>query len=169
MQLVGSSLQHMGSLLPHMRSSLHHAWSSLHHTGSSLLQAGSHLHYARSSLCLDNCFLVVHVGFVVVSIGLSCPTSCRILAPWPGMKHTSHALEGKFLTTRPPGKSLYLVYSSLYLLKHIPLICSSPPSSPFGNCKFVFHVCETVSALHIHLFRIHIRDITVLLFSDLFP
>ena len=46
------------------------------------------------------------VGSVVMSIGLSCPTSCRILAPWLGMKHTSHALEGKFLTTRPPGKSL---------------------------------------------------------------
>ena len=61
-------------------------------------------------------FLAAHVGLVVVSIGLSCPTSCTILAPWLGMKHTSRALESKFLTTRPPGKSLYFVYSSLYLL-----------------------------------------------------
>ena len=30
-----------------------------------------------------------------------------ILAPWPGIKLSPHVLEGKVLTTRPPGKSCY--------------------------------------------------------------
>ena len=43
------------------------------------------------------------------------------------------------------------MYSSLYV-NPILLIC--PFSSPllFGNHKFVFHVCESISILHIHLF-----------------
>ena len=36
--------------------------------------------------------------------GLSCPEACEILAPRPGIKPTSSALEGGFLTTGPPGK-----------------------------------------------------------------
>ena len=31
--------------------------------------------------------------------------ACRILDPWPGMKPAPSALEGKALTTGPPGKS----------------------------------------------------------------
>ena len=37
---------------------------------------------------------------------LSCPAAGRILVPWPGIKPTCSALEDKFLTTGPPGKSL---------------------------------------------------------------
>ena len=36
---------------------------------------------------------------------LSCSTACGILVPRPGIKPASHALEGRFLTTGPPGKS----------------------------------------------------------------
>ena len=32
--------------------------------------------------------------------------ACRILAPGPGIKPLSSAMEGKVLTTGPPGKSL---------------------------------------------------------------
>ena len=32
--------------------------------------------------------------------------ACEILAPQPGMKPVLPAMEGKVLTTRPPGKSL---------------------------------------------------------------
>ena len=39
-----------------------------------------------------------HVGSVVVAHGLSCPTACGILGPWPGVKLASSALEGEFLT-----------------------------------------------------------------------
>ena len=39
--------------------------------------------------------------------GLSCPTACGILVPWPAIEPMPPALEGRFLTTGPPGKSLY--------------------------------------------------------------
>ena len=38
--------------------------------------------------------------------GLSCPAACRILVSQPGIKPTSPAMEGRFLATGPPGKSL---------------------------------------------------------------
>ena len=41
--------------------------------------------------------------------GLSCTTACGILAPQPEIKPTPPALEGKVLTTGPPGKSLGLI------------------------------------------------------------
>ena len=34
------------------------------------------------------------------------PTACDILVPQPGNKHTSPILQGRFLTTGPPGKPL---------------------------------------------------------------
>ena len=46
------------------------------------------------------------VGSVVVARGLNCPMACGILVPRPGIKPASPALEGGFLTTGPPGKSL---------------------------------------------------------------
>ena len=33
------------------------------------------------------------------------PVVCGILVPWPGIEPTLPALEGRVLTTRPPGKS----------------------------------------------------------------
>ena len=47
-----------------------------------------------------------HVGALVVAHGLSCPAACGILVPRPGIEPVSPALEGRFLTTGPPGKSL---------------------------------------------------------------
>ena len=60
------------------------------------------------SLCCSTGFLWLWcVGFLVVMCGLSCPAGCRILVPRPGAKPpTSPALQGGFLTTGPPGKSL---------------------------------------------------------------
>ena len=43
--------------------------------------------------------------FVAVR-GLSSPEACGIIAPRPEIKPISPVLEGSFLTTRPPGKSL---------------------------------------------------------------
>ena len=45
------------------------------------------------------------MGSVVVALRLSCSTACGILVPSPEIKPTSPALEGRFLTTGPPGKS----------------------------------------------------------------
>ena len=43
-----------------------------------------------------------HLGSVVAAHELSGPLACRILVPRPGIKPTSSALEGRFLTTGPP-------------------------------------------------------------------
>ena len=42
---------------------------------------------------------------VIVGTGLSCPKVCEILVPQPGIKLTSPAMEGRFLTTGLPEKS----------------------------------------------------------------
>ena len=41
----------------------------------------------------------------VLAHGLSCSAACGILAPQPVIERVSPALQGKFLTTGPPGKS----------------------------------------------------------------
>ena len=46
-----------------------------------------------------------HMDSVVVAHGLSCLTTCGILVPWPGIEPVFPALEGRFLTTGPQGKS----------------------------------------------------------------
>ena len=45
-------------------------------------------------------------GSVVAARRLSCPAACGILVPQPGIEPAFPALEGGFLTTGPPGKSL---------------------------------------------------------------
>ena len=45
------------------------------------------------------------MGSVVASHRLICPAACGILVPQLGIKRTSAALEGKFLTTGTPEKS----------------------------------------------------------------
>ena len=55
------------------------------------------------------------VGLVVVACGLSCPEACGILVPQAGIEPMSPALEGGFLTTGPPGKSL-LYYNLINLI-----------------------------------------------------
>ena len=43
-------------------------------------------------------------------LGLSCPALCGILVLWPEIEHMSLALQGRFLTTGPPGKSLMCLF-----------------------------------------------------------
>ena len=52
---------------------------------------------------------------VVVVGGLCCSAAYGMLVPWPGIKPTSPALQGGFLTTGPPGRSLgtYFEYPSM--------------------------------------------------------
>ena len=40
---------------------------------------------------------------------LSCPAACGILVPWPGIQPASPALQDRFLTTGPSGKSRHLL------------------------------------------------------------
>ena len=46
------------------------------------------------------------------------PGHVGILLPWPGVKPTSPALEGRFLTTGPPGKSRPLFLNRGELWRH---------------------------------------------------
>ena len=57
------------------------------------------------------------VDFVVSEIRLSCWVASGILVPQPGIKPTSLALQGGFLTTGPTGKSL-IFKSLLNLLQY---------------------------------------------------
>ena len=49
-----------------------------------------------------------HVGSVVAACRLSCLKACGILVAWTGIKPTSSALQGGFLTIRPPGSPMYI-------------------------------------------------------------
>ena len=53
-------------------------------------------------------------GSVVATRGLSCPMACGILVRQPGLEPASPTLEGGFLTTGPPGKSLSVVFEVSY-------------------------------------------------------
>ena len=46
---------------------------------------------------------LLHAG--LSSCGVCCSVACGILVPRPGIKPTSPALQGGFLSTRPPEKS----------------------------------------------------------------
>ena len=78
-----------------------------------LRRVGSLLQHADFSLVvacglLSSCGLQApeHLGSVVAAYGLSCPMACGILVPQWGIKPAYPALEGRFLTTGPPGKLL---------------------------------------------------------------
>ena len=76
---------------------------------------------------------------VVAPCGLSCPAGCGILVPTPGIKPMTPALEGGFLITGPPGKSLAQFYFRPSLL-----LCVSPVkdrnSLPLSAFLCVFHL-----------------------------
>ena len=59
-------------------------------------------------------------GSVVVAQGPSCPAACGTLGPRQGIEPVSLALEDRFLTTGPPGKSHW---SSSFLSKGFFCIC----------------------------------------------
>ena len=50
--------------------------------------------------------------------GLSCPAAFGILVPQPGIEPVIPALQGEFLTTGLPGKSLYHILDSTYVISH---------------------------------------------------
>ena len=56
--------------------------------------------------CGTHGLLLWLAGLVVVACQLSYPAACGMLVPRPGIELASPALEGRFLTTGPPGKSL---------------------------------------------------------------
>ena len=49
--------------------------------------------------------LLCYADSLVAANRLSCPGTCGILVPWPGVEPASSAFQGGFITTGPPGKS----------------------------------------------------------------
>ena len=70
---------------------------------------------------------------LIVTHRLSCPATCWILVPWPGIEPASLALQGRFLTTGPPGRSASFLWSPCrvpdILLPALPLL----PPRPFSS------------------------------------
>ena len=70
----------------------------------------SGLHCSMQDLHCAGSFVVVYglwlwyKGSVAVVHGLSCSVACGILVPQPGTVFLSPSLQGRFLTTVPPGK-----------------------------------------------------------------
>ena len=83
-------------------------------------------------LCLMGSLVVAHRlqagGSGVALCGFSCPATCGILVPWPGIKPVFLVLQGGFLTTVPPGKSLLCIYKPGAYLKS-PLACLTDTSN----------------------------------------
>ena len=57
--------------------------------------------------CVTRDLSLRHTDSLLVVHGLSCSTACGILVPQSGIKPASLALQACFLTTGPPGKSLF--------------------------------------------------------------
>ena len=72
-------------------------------------------------------------GLSSCSIGLGCSTTCGMLVPRPGIEPISPAVQGRFLTTGPPGKSptVSVKPPSSYpdSLPRLHLLVSLPPAS----------------------------------------
>ena len=85
-----------------------HRLSSCGMLGSVLLSCGLWSTWASVVVAprLSSC----GVGSVVVVHGLRCSAACRILVPQPGIKPVSSALQGRFFTTEPQGKSLFFSF-----------------------------------------------------------
>ena len=57
-----------------------------------------------------------HAVSVIAACRLSFPKACGILVPCPGIEPVSPALQGRFLTTGPPGKSWVSLLPEKFLL-----------------------------------------------------
>ena len=113
---AGSSLQHAGSLVAACRLLSSCGTQALEHVGSVVIVrelprcggwAPEHTGSVVATRGLSSCGARVLecAGSVFAARRLSCPTACGILVPQRGIEPASTALEGRFLTTGPPGKS----------------------------------------------------------------
>ena len=73
---------------------------------SFLLPGSPHLLALLIYLFLSLADLSCSLWVLYCGAGLSCPVACRILVPQPGTESLSPALQGRFLTTGLPGKSI---------------------------------------------------------------
>ena len=80
--------------------------------------------------------------------GLSCLAACGILVPQAGIRPESSALEGRFLTTGPPGKppdlslgKLNSLLQSLYCPFSVYQQCNDQMTSKLNIYINLLHVC----------------------------
>jgi len=76
--------------------------------------------------------------------------ACRILAPLSGIEPMSPALEGRFLTTRPPGKSLTELLFMVILFHIILNSCQKKVQihsglTPFDHAVLRTHLTEKIT------------------------
>ena len=95
------------------------------------------LQHAGSLRCL---------GSAVVLPGFSCSMACSILVLQPGIKPTSPALESRFLTTGPSGKSFNRKFSSV--TQSCPTLCDPMNRSTPGLS--VHHQLPEFTQTHVH-------------------
>ena len=80
-------------------------------------------------------------GFSSCEVRLSCPTACGILVLQPGIEPMSPALEGRFLTTGPPGKSPSFLFYSGKIFKSILSLLLPVPYMPIAVITCL-HYCK---------------------------
>ena len=78
------------------------------------------------------------MGLVILAQGLSFSVACGILAPQPGTEPTSSALQVRFLTTGPPGKSQFFYYDhSDWWASFIAQLVKNPPAMQETLVRFL--------------------------------
>ena len=91
--------------------------------------------------------LVVVCGLSSAAHRLRCPAACEILVPRLGIEPMSPALQGGFLTTGPPGKSLGYIFKKKkkLLLKAQNHYCTAPSVTCFFSYSmFLGYLCVSV-------------------------
>ena len=116
------------------------------------------------SLWHSRSFIVVHrlsgcgalaaeyTGSTVAARGLRYSVACGIIVPQPGIKPRSPALQGRFLTTGPPGRSLVLVFWGTSILFSTVV---TPPTNRVQGFFFLhilvsaFVICGIIDCYHL--------------------
>ena len=99
-----------------------------------------------SAVCRLQALQLRRLGSAAVPPGFSCSKACSVLVLRPGIEPTSPALESRFLSTGPPGKSLNRKFSSV--AQSCPTLCDpvnhSTPGLP------VHHQPPESTQTHVH-------------------
>ena len=121
----------------------------------------AHEEFVTVHRLLSSCGLWVPecTGSVVEVLELGCPAACGILVPWPRIEPSSPALEGRFLTTGPPGKSLGILISGSWLCMQEFLCSVYPEMESLGFWIYEYSIvrddskvlCEVVSLITLPL------------------
>ena len=81
---------------------------------------------------------------LVVARELHCPEAYGILLPWPETKSQFPVLQGRFLTTGPPGSPSFFLKSYLLVFN---LMCVFVYNILQNDCQFLKHYCMFIVTL----------------------